>query len=305
MSIAFIGSLTVCLAAFAAWWAVSGDRTASKAAVRNLQRGGAPTTDFRQALLHHSASERVVNPALERFSARARALTPKGMVESLERKLLMAGSPPEWAMDRVLVVKIVLAVVAIVVALWMATVGGLLLVLAPVVVVLAYFTPDLLLYSKGVERQQAISLSLPDIIDQITVSVEAGLGLEAAMARVVRSARGPLVDELARTLQDMRAGMARQGAFRALIARTTSAELRAFVLAVLQAETYGVPVSQVLRVQSSELRIKRRQRAEEQAMKLPVKVLMPLVTCILPTLFIILLGPAAMKITNLFSHLKH
>src|SRR5947207_10154482 len=156
MPVAFIGSLAVCLAGFAAWWAVSGDRTTSRAALRNLQRGGPATADLRQALLHHSASDRVVNPALDRLAERARALTPKGMVESLERKLLLAGSPPAWAMERVLVVKIVLGLVALMAGAFMATKGGLLLVLAPGVVALGYFTPDLLLYSRGVERQKAI-----------------------------------------------------------------------------------------------------------------------------------------------------
>jgi tight adherence protein C len=304
MSFALLGSFAVCLAAFAAWWAVSGDRT-SKAAVRNLQRAGSPTSDLREAMLCHSASDRVVTPTLERLSDRARALTPKGMIESLERKLLLAGSPPTWAMERVLVVKIVLGIVGLFIGAFMATKGGLLLWVAPAVVALGYFTPDLLLYSRGTERQKAISLLLPDTIDQITVSVEAGLGLEAAIARMVRSGKGPLVDELTRTMQDMRAGMSRNAAFKALIDRTTSPELRAFVTAVIQAEAYGVAVSKVLRIQSAELRIKRRQRAEEQAMKLPVKVLMPLVTCILPTMFILLLGPAAMKISGMFGHINH
>jgi tight adherence protein C len=162
------------------------------------------------------------------------------------------------------------------------------------------FLPDLLLYNNAVKRRAQIELSLPDTLDQITISVEAGLGLEAAMARSGRSGNGPLAEELVRTLQDMQAGRSRAEALRALSDRTQVPDLNRVVLAMVQAENFGIPISRVLHVQAADLRVKRRQRAEEKAMKLPVKVLFPTVFCIFPTLFIVLLGPAGIRIAHAF-----
>jgi tight adherence protein C len=140
--------------------------------------------------------------------------------------------------------------------------------------------------------------TLADAIDQLTVTVQAGLGLDTAIARVSRRTRGPLGDELARVGQDIRAGMSRASALSAMAERVQVSELRQVVLALAQAERLGVPVAKTLEVQSQELRIKRRQHAEEQAMKLPVKILFPTMLCIMPALFIVVLGPAAMSIVD-------
>jgi tight adherence protein C len=164
--------------------------------------------------------------------------------------------------------------------------------------VIGWFAPDGLLGGRADRRQKAIRQALPDTLDQVTISVEAGLGFEAALARTARSGEGPLAEELLRTLQDVQAGMSRAEAMKRLVDRTDVDELRHFVLAIVQAESYGVPIAQVLRVQSHELRVKRRQQAEERAQKLPVKILFPVVLCILPTMFIVLLGPAAIRVAN-------
>ncbi len=161
---------------------------------------------------------------------------------------------------------------------------------------IAYLLPDLVLRLQGRDRQQAIQTALPDVLDQMSISVEAGLGFDAALGRVVESGRGPLVDELQRTLREIAIGVPRKQAFRNLVERTDVPELRHFVFAVNQAEEYGLPIAQVLRVQSKELRVIRRQRAEERAMKLPVKIVFPLVFCIFPALFVVLLVPAAIRI---------
>jgi tight adherence protein C len=170
--------------------------------------------------------------------------------------------------------------------------------LSGAVSVLGYFIPDLLIYSRGLERQTAIGLELPDTLDQMTIAVEAGLGFDAAMSRTGQNGKGPLAAELVRTLQDMQIGMSRREAYLALADRTGAPDLRRFVNAILQADRYGISISAVLRTQASEMRRKRRQRAEEQAMKIPVKVLFPLMVCILPVLFIALLGPAAINVVN-------
>jgi tight adherence protein C len=168
-----------------------------------------------------------------------------------------------------------------------------LLVLA--VVLLAFWTPDLLLVSRGLERQQKITLELPDTLDEMTISVEAGLGFEGAMSKAATNGTGPLASELVRTLQDLSIGRSRRDAYEALAGRTTSQDLRRFVRAVIQADVYGISIADVLRVQASEMRTKRRQRAEEKAMKVPVKVLFPLMFCIMPVLFIVILAPAGIN----------
>ena len=158
--------------------------------------------------------------------------------------------------------------------------------------VLAYFVPELLLHSRGQERQQAIAIELADTLDQMTISVEAGLGFEAAMAQTARNGRGALAEEMVRTLQDIAVGQPRRDAYLALAERTQVEDLGRFVRAVLQADAYGVSIADVLRTQAAEMRLKRRQRAEEKAMQIPVKVMFPLVLFILPSLFIVVMGPA-------------
>ena len=159
-----------------------------------------------------------------------------------------------------------------------------------------FFGPDLVLRHKAEERQQVIRRSLADTVDQMVISVRAGLGLDAAIARVARTTEGPLASELARVVQDTRAGVPRAAALAALAERVRVPELRQMVVALAQAEKLGVPVAQTLQIQAAELRLKRRQHAEEQAMKLPVKILFPMVIFIMPCLFIVVLGPAAINI---------
>lgn len=301
-----IGAALVSLAFVSLWWGLSGARAQpiqllahGFTATRPRLNAGA-VTDARKALLAKDARDRAIGPLLESLAQRARRLTPAGIVESLERRMLVAGVPLSWTVERLVAVKLVLGVGALFVGLLrivvdLSTLNLLIVVGAPL---LGYFSVDLALHSQAEKRQAEVGAKLADTIDQITVSVEAGLGLEAAIARAAKSGDGPLAEELLRTLQDVQAGMPRSAALRALIERTTVADLRRFVQAVVQAEAYGVPVGQVLRVQAGELRVKRRQRAEEKAMKMPVKVLFPLVLCIMPAMFIVLLGPAGLRIMD-------
>ncbi|SDD16024.1 tight adherence protein C [Geodermatophilus telluris] len=232
-----------------------------------------------------------------------RALTPPGTVARVDRLLGTAGRPAEWPLARVLTVKLVLPAIAAAlgVLLLSARPGALLAVLVVAVTVVCWFVPELLLTSRGQERRQAIELELADTLDQMTIAVEAGLGFESALARAGRTGKGPLAEELVRTLQDIGVGQPRREAYLALAERTGVADLRRFIRAVVQADVYGVSIADVLRTQAAEMRLKRRQRAEEKAMQIPVKVIFPLILCILPTLFIVLLGPAAMDIAATFS----
>jgi tight adherence protein C len=219
-----------------------------------------------------------------------------------ERRLALAGRPPAWTIDRILIAKPVLTVVGGLLSLaWVSGDPGPLRVAGGLVLtILCFFLPDLLLYNKGLKRQEEIQNALADTLDQMTIAVEAGLGFEAAMAKAATNGKGPLAEEFIRTLQDMSIGRARKDAYQSFGERTSSPDLRRFTRSVVQADTYGIAIASVLRVQAAEMRLRRRQRAEEKAMRIPVKVLFPLVFCILPVLFIVLLTPAALSIFAAF-----
>ncbi len=231
------------------------------------------------------------------------SILPTGYRRLLERLIVLAGRPDAWSLKRMLVVKPVFAVVVGLLSLWWISLGPapFRIAIGVFAVLLAFFVPDLLVYSRGLERQQRIELALPDTLDQMTISVEAGLGFESAMAKAATNGSGPLAEELIRTLQDMSIGRNRRDAYEDLGLRTSSTDLRRFTRAIIQADVYGIPIADVLHVQANEMRLKRRQRAEEKAMKVPVKVLFPLMFCILPVLFIVILAPAALNALRAFS----
>lgn len=249
--------------------------------------------------------ERVLTPLLDRTLGIGRKLTPADHNERIRHKLEVAGNPPGWTVDRVTSLKFVGFVVALVLGLLMTRVlgFGFLPTLAGVMLlsVAGYMAPNMYLYQKGYDRTQKIERALPDAIDLLTISVESGLGFDAALAQVARNTDGPLAEEFARVLQEMQIGMGRAAALRALGDRTHVPDVKGFVSSMVQADALGIPVAHVLRVQSREIRTKRRQRAEEQAQKVAIKILIPLIFCILPTLFIAVLGPAGISMFEAFS----
>ena len=256
--------------------------------------------DLRAAALQHSVGQRVVRPGVAALAQRGRRLTPAGMVRSLERRIALAGAGGVWPIERVLAAKVVLAATGLLLGILVlgGNPSGATFALAVAFTAMGYAAPDALLYNASVKRQEAIQRELADTLDQITITVEAGLGFEASVDRIVHTGDSPLKSELNRLLREVQFGVPRPQALQNLLARTDVRDLRNFVHAVSQAETYGIPIAQVLRVQSSELRDKRRQAAEERAMKVPVKIVMPLMLCILPSLFIVLLGPAVLRISH-------
>ncbi|MCX2952161.1 type II secretion system F family protein [Lentzea sp. NEAU-D7] len=231
-------------------------------------------------------------------------LSPAGVASRLQHRLDLAGNPVTWTPDRVLAAKGLGLLLGL-------GLGGLLGVrsagwlVAGLVLgaVFGFFLPDLLLLNAGQKRQEKIRRALPDALDMLTVCVEAGLGFDAAMAQVARNTSGPLAQECARVLQEMQIGKSRNESLRALTLRTTVAELRAFVSALAQAGELGVPIASVLREQAREMRVRRRQRAEEQAQKVPVKILFPLITCLFPAMFVIIIGPGAISIARVLMNL--
>jgi tight adherence protein C len=162
--------------------------------------------------------------------------------------------------------------------------------------VLGFFLPDLLLINKASHRSEQIQNALPDSLDLLTISVESGLAFDAALAQVARNTDGPLSEEFTRVLQEIQIGSGRSDALRALSERTDVDDLRIFLNSMVQAEKLGIPIADVLRVQAADMRLKRSQRIEEQAMKLPVKMIFPLILCIMPAMFVVILGPAVIAI---------
>ena len=289
--IVFLSVVLVCLpVAWLTWSTFTVDKQGRLAVSELLARGAVPVSVA-------SAAKRSLLETL------GRRLTPPNYVAFLDRLLSLAGRPLSMPLGKVLGTKLALGLTGLVLGLYMTSVGTspLMKLSGLFVLFLGYFIPDLMLYSKGQERQKAMQLELANTLDQMLISVEAGLGFEGAMARAGENGKGPLAEEIVRTLQDMQVGRSRRESYLALAERTSIPELRSFVQAVIQADTYGIAISRVLRVQAKVMRVKRRQRAEEKAMKLPVMILFPLLFFIFPVLFIAILGPAVINTVMTFS----
>jgi tight adherence protein C len=279
------------------------ERAGVSRSIAALERGYAAAFEVAR---QRSLGERIGRPLLRRLGNVGHMITPSGAVSGLQRRLDYAGNPTDWPVERVVAAKGVGLVAG-------AALGGafaFLLGYGPAGVLLAciaggaagFFLPDMMIYNNGVKRQDEIQLSLPDVLDTLTIAVEAGQGFDAALAQVSRNGRGPMVGETARVLQEMRIGKSRTEALRSMSARTTVAELKGFASAVVQASDLGVPVGNVLREQAREMRVRRRQRAEEQAQKVPIKILFPTLFCLFPALFVVVIGPGVLNVMNSFVH---
>ena len=295
---AVVAALIVTLSVPLLVYTLVGERLWEGRVNRNLNEGLSAPRDLRTLVLSQSGSERILQPALRAVARRARRMSPVGVISHLERRVVLAGL--NIPVDLILVAKLALLGL-------LGGAGALMVLRSPsprtialtlLGAVLGYLTPDVVLARRAAGRQLSIRNELPDLLDQVTICVEAGLGFDAALARAARPVRSPLTQEVTRMHQELRLGVPRREALENLLIRTDVAELRQFAHALVQAETYGVPVSQMLRSQSSDQREKRRQAAEERAMKLPVKISFPLVFCILPAMFIVILGPAVINLLN-------
>jgi tight adherence protein C len=251
-------------------------------------------------------SERAVAPLMSGLTSLGKRFTPQGYLDNIRTKLVSAGRSDQETFDRFLAIRVLTVVAAPIAgyfAYTLSPVDGLARWMLTGLVLMALIVgPDAILNRQVEERQFAIRTKLPDVMDLLVISVEAGLGFEQALDRTVAAVPGPLTEEFSRMLGEVRAGASRADALRALDARTNVPEIRSFVLAILQADTFGVSIGRVLRAQADEMRIKRRQLAQERAQKAPVKMLIPMVFCIFPALFVIVLGPAALNIVDTFSN---
>lgn len=278
------------LAAFAiglgllVWMLLAGPDAVRSRSLENLARGSAVTQTRTRPQQGHLKAGRLIDSPERR--------------SRLEQSLARAGFPGGWTVDQLLSIKVLGSLLAgsLGLILWMGNRSLLMLVLAIAVTVGVFFLPDILLLNTYQKRREQIDLELADTLDQMSIAVQAGLGFDAAMLRVARNGRGTLARELLRTMQDIQVGQTRRNAYEDLAARTGSVPLRRFVRTVIQAESYGIPLADVLTAQADEMRIARRQGAERKAMEIPVKVVFPLILCILPVMFIVILGPAAISI---------
>jgi len=267
---------------------------------RLTQLGSVQARNLEEMELQRPFSERTLRPLVGRLSRMGGRLGSASSTDVAEKRLAMAGNPGDLRVTDWMGVKILVGIAtgAIMFLLFGFLVAGLMagVFLGMLGFGIGFLLPEFWLGGKIKARQKIILKMIPDTLDLLTISVRAGLGFDAALAKVVEKLPGPLTDEFRRALAEVRVGKARRDALRDMVPRTNVAPLSAFIGAIIQAEQLGVSISKVLQVQSDQLRIERRQRAEEMAAKAPIKMLFPLVGCIFPSLFIVILGPAMLSI---------
>lgn len=249
---------------------------------------------------------RLFGPVVTRLGGAIARLTPQSTQNQAEKLLELAGHPGDLTVKEYLALKTAVILVLPGLVYWFSARGagasGWLNVAAAAV--LALILPDFSLKRAVAARQAKITNALADTLDLLTVSVEAGLGFDQALLKIVEKTKGPLTDECKRVLQEIRIGKARRDALRELGLRAGVEDLQTFVAALIQADQLGVSIGNVLRIQSQQLRQKRRQKAEARAQKAPVKMLIPMILFIFPSLFIILLGPGVLQLVDNFSSMQ-
>jgi tight adherence protein C len=278
------------------------EKATIRGSLRQLQ--GYEIDNQRDRDLAEPVRDRVLLPLVHNLVNLGKVFTPADYVAKVRHRMTVAGKPTQEQLDRFLAVRvttIALIPVWFYVSFFVISLSSTMsLAVFALLSMASILGPDAILNRRMAERQMAIRTKLPDILDLLTISVEAGLGFEQALDRTVGAVPGPLSDEFARMLGEVRAGARRADAMRALDERTDVAEVRSFVLAILQADTFGVSIGRVLRSQADEMRVRRRQLAQEQAQKAPVKMLIPMVFCVFPALFVVVIGPAVLSFMHNF-----
>jgi tight adherence protein C len=282
-------NLTVILGAMAMvgaigvfWWALTARPSAARA---NLFAG----------LPQPAATTTKSGSIMRQLGQTSRRLLPNSLADGLEVKLVQAGHPYGLDLPRLLGIKITMAGLA---AFLLVLAGQPLFALVAAGVL--YFLPDYWVLTVRDKRQNDMQAKVADVIDQLTICVEAGLGFDAALARVAATTEGPLTEELRHTISDIQAGVPRAQALRKLADRAQIVEIRQLVTALLQAQKHGTPMAETLRIQSAEMRLKRKQSTEEKAAKLTVKMLFPIVFCFLPVFMIVTVVPSFLNLGDAF-----
>ncbi len=297
--IVWLGSAAIACALPIGWWALSSDRQVSERVNKNLSEYQ-PT--MRAAALERSAGERFVGPLARQTGHALLRFTPGGWYKARTTGIAKAGLTGRVTPEQILGAKVLVPILLgglLALRVSSETTGTSYLVGISIIVV-AFFAPDLLIRSRADRRADEITRVLPDVLDQLTISVEAGLGFEAALARISQTETHALAEEFGRLLQDVQLGTSRGAALDTLATRSQVDDLKTVVLSLRQAEALGVPLAKTLRTLALEMREKRRFRAEERAHQLPIKMIFPLGLCILPALFIVILGPAVVSFFEIF-----
>ncbi len=285
-------------------WALLGTRTSDPVQARLTQLGTLEgVTSLEEIELQRPLMDRTLRPLMRRLSGIGTRLTSRERVGRTESKLAEAGYPYGLRTIDFMGLKVVAAIVIsgltfLLFGLALHSAAGSTLTFSGVALVVGFFVPDYWLSTRIKARQKAILMAIPDTLDLLTISVKAGLGFDAALGKVIEKTEGPLTDEFRRALAEVRIGKPRRDALKEMVARTNVPALTNFIGAIVQAEQLGVAIANVLEIQSEQLRIDRRQRAEEMAAKAPIKMLFPLVGCIFPSMFIVILGPALILIVG-------
>ncbi len=280
---------------------LAGTSSVDPVQARLTQLGSMQAKNLEELELQAPFFERTVRPLAGRLSGTVSRFTSSSFTARTEKNLALAGNPgdlrvADW-MGIKAIAAIIFAILFFLVFTFLLGTGFVIgIALGAVGLAVGYIAPEFWLSRRVRARQKSIVLQIPDALDLLTISVRAGLGFDAALGKVVEKMQGALVDEFRRALAEVRVGKARRDALRDIVPRTEVPALTNFIGAIIQAEQLGVSISKVLQVQSEQLRIERRQRAEEQAAKAPIKMLFPLVGCIFPSLFIVILGPAIILI---------
>lgn len=270
-------------------------------AQRNTSGTRLASLSAREDVLQKDFSQRAVAPVVQGLGRFVLRFTPSGWVTRAQRKIVWAGWSEKMDGNTWAAIRLVSAGAGIVGAFFLVPMvnGGMLkLGVGALVLFIGFFGPEASLNRSIDDRRKSMERQLPDIIDLLVISVEAGLGFESAMGRVTQTVPGELAAEFQRTLAETRVGVSRHTALRAMAERTDVDDLNSFILALIQADQFGVSIARMLRVQAEEMRVRRRQRIQERAFAAPVKMIFPMLFCIFPSIFIIILGPAAINISE-------
>jgi len=299
----FLGILSLAVAVFLAGEVATAPQRRRHIALKRASAYGARRAQPAETLPRFR--ERVLAPSVERLAALALRLNPKVSADAIGTRLIAAGLATRVSASQFLALKAGLALVGVVVGVSfgaaLAPIAGVLL--APMFAAVGFIAPDMLLTVRIRARRERIRSELPDALDLLAVSVEAGLGLDGAISKLTEHMDGALVDEFALTLGEMRIGEARADALKKLAERVPAPEVSAFVRSVIQAEQLGISLGRILRVQAADSRLRRQAAAEERAMKAPIKMLFPTAIFIFPAMFVVILGPAFLNITT-YLHFK-
>jgi tight adherence protein C len=262
----------------------------------------ASAQDVHEAIAAAKRQDSVLRSLMLRFGT---LLTTRKGRERIQKHVLYTGNFDPSAAEDVLIRKVVYLIIGFVLGLLIgSSMGGLWWLAWPVLTIFAFNVPDLLIYNAGLKRDEEMAKRLPDALDMLNLCVESGLSFQAALGQVATNQTGPVAEEFGLALKEMQLGRSRSQALMAIGGRTRQEDVQRFVNAMLQVDKLGVPVAAVLREQAKEMRAKRYARAREQAQKVPIKILMPLMLCFLPALFVIILGPAVYSIVQVFAGLN-